>query len=82
MFNHCFHWIFRIGFVCAKHHCPLVRWVRLALMRNRVARWVGLPTGDGPIRRVRLAKRPAQYRGLFGQTAQRRVVHVQTLFSL
>jgi hypothetical protein len=65
MFKHCFHWIFQIGFVCAqvgfvcaKHHCPLVRWVRLALMRNRVARWVGLPTGDGSIRRVRLAKTP------------------------
>jgi hypothetical protein len=27
-------------------------------MRNRVARWVGLPTGDGSIRRVRLAKTP------------------------
>jgi hypothetical protein len=27
-------------------------------------------------------KRPAQYRGLFGQTVQHGVVHVQTLFSL
>ena len=70
MFKHCFHWIFQIGFVCAqvgfvcaKHHCPLVRWVRLALMRNRVARWVGLPTGDGSIRRVRLAKTPCAVSG-------------------
>jgi hypothetical protein len=41
-----------VGFVCGK--ASLFVW----LMRNRVARWVGLPPGDGSIRRVRSAKTP------------------------
>src|ERR1700730_11643495 len=81
MFKHCFHWIFQIGFVCAEYHCPLVRWVRLA--HAQPSRALGrLPSGDGSIRRVRLAKTPcAVSRGL-RPNSQHRVGHVQTLFSL
>jgi hypothetical protein len=49
-----------VGFVCGKQHHLSVGFVWL--MRNRVARWVGIPTGDGSIRRIRSAKLPASYR--------------------
>jgi hypothetical protein len=53
MFKHCFCYDFPIGFVCGS-------WVRLRkyLMRNRAGPLGRLPTGDGSVRWVRLAKTP------------------------